>query len=274
MNEKLKNNIIEILKSEEAKKYFKDILHDQTDSIVNEIQIQFKNTENDDLQNIKMILDEEISRNKKLKQELADITSDIEDNKKEIQDVLKKNAKLVLKLEEKEKYIHQIEHDYTNSLNKEKQQIKKVMEDFHAIETKYELIENTYALYNNLPDNIKMRMSNIFKKNNIYNFIVALSDWNNIEGIWGFIKRRIIEDECEALTDLIKLFLLGFSIYTLAEEKEKYILIQPKEGERYNSDEQSIKGIKPDGIIERVLLDGVFDLNSNKVLLKAVVELR
>ena len=243
MNEKWKNNIIEILKSEEAKKYFKDILHDQTDSIVNEIQIQFKNTENDDLQNIKMILDEEISRNKKLKQELADITSDIEDNKKEIQDVLKKNAKLVLKLEEKEKYIHQIEHNYTNSLNKEKQQIKKVMEDFHAIETKYELIENTYALYNNLPDNIKMRMSNIFKKNNIYNFIVALSDWNNIEGIWGFIKRRIIEDECEALTDLIKLFLLGFSIYTLAEEKEKYILIQPKEGERYNSDEQSIKEI-------------------------------
>ena len=267
MNEKLKNNIIEILKSEEAKKYFEDILRDQTDRIVNEIQIQFKNTENDDLQNIKMILDEEISRNKKLKQEITDITSDIENNKKEIQDVLKKNAELVLKLEEKEKYIYQIEHNYTNSLNKEKQQIKKVMEDFHAIETKY-------ALYNNLPDNIRMRMSNIFKKNNIYNFIVALSDWNNIEGIWGFVKRRIIEDECEALTDLIKLFLLGFSIYTLAEEKEKYILIQPKEGERYNSDEQSIKGIKTDGIIERVLLDGVFDLNSNKVLLKAVVELR
>ena len=244
MNEKLKNNIIEILKSEEAKKYFEDILRDQTDRIVNEIQIQFKNTENDDLQNIKMILDEEINRNKKLKQEITDITSDIENNKKEIQDVLKKNAELVLKLEEKEKYIYQIEHNYTNSLN------------------------------NNLPDNIRMRMSNIFKKNNIYNFIVALSDWNNIEGIWGFVKRRIIEDECEALTDLIKLFLLGFSIYTLAEEKEKYILIQPKEGERYNSDEQSIKGIKTDGIIERVLLDGVFDLNSNKVLLKAVVELR
>lgn len=274
MNEKLKNNIIEILKSEEVKKYFEDILRHQTDSIVNEIQIQFKNTESDDLQNIKINLDEEIGRNKKLKQEIADITSDIEDNKKEIQDVLKKNAGLVLKLEEKEKYIDQIEHNYTNSLDKEKQQIKKVMEDFHAIETKYELIENTYALYNNLPDNIRMRMSNIFKKNNIYNFIVALSDWNNIEGIWGFIKRRIIEDECEALTDLIKLFLLGFSIYTLAEEKEKYILIQPKEGEKYNSDEQSIKGIKTDGIIERVLLNGVFDLNSNKVLLKAVVELR
>ena len=105
MNEKLKNNIIEILKSEEAKKYFEDILRDQTDRIVNEIQIQFKNTENDDLQNIKMILDEEISRNKKLKQEITDITSDIENNKKEIQDVLKKNAELVLKLEEKEKYI-------------------------------------------------------------------------------------------------------------------------------------------------------------------------
>ena len=150
MNEKLKNNIIEILKSEEAKKYFEDILRDQTDRIVNEIQIQFKNTENDDLQNIKMILDEEINRNKKLKQEITDITSDIENNKKEIQDVLKKNAELVLKLEEKEKYIYQIEHNYTNSLNKEKQQIKKVMEDFHAIETKYELIENTYALYNNL----------------------------------------------------------------------------------------------------------------------------
>ena len=105
MNEKLKNNIIEILKSEEAKKYFEDILRDQTDRIVNEIQIQFKNTENDDLQNIKMILDEEINRNKKLKQEITDITSDIENNKKEIQDVLKKNAELVLKLEEKEKYI-------------------------------------------------------------------------------------------------------------------------------------------------------------------------
>ena len=37
MNEKLKNNIIEILKSEEAKKYFEDILRDQTDRIVNEI---------------------------------------------------------------------------------------------------------------------------------------------------------------------------------------------------------------------------------------------
>lgn len=170
--------------------------------------------------------------------------------------------------------ITEIRNKAEEDLQSEKVEKAIVIRKLEEYEKKYECINRAFSNYMSLPEGVKQRMGNIFVRENVYSFIVAVSEWNNIEGIWSFIKRRIIEGEDEGLRGLVALFEDAFSFFCLVEGEEKYELINPEVGERFDSDKHSIKGIKTDGQIEEVLLSGIYDSTAKKTVFKAVVKIQ
>lgn len=136
----------------------------------------------------------------------------------------------------------------------------------------YREIEEAFVLYGSLSGDLKMRLRNIFGTGSIYEFISAARDWNNIEGLWIFTKRRIVEGENEGVNCLVELFRFMFKAYSKHVNAKNFVMISPIEGERFDSDEHSIMGTKTDGKIAELLLDGICDAVTRKVVFKAIVK--
>ena len=193
------------------------------------------------------------------------------------------------KIQEKTTEYDKVKNDSENAIRKlnekneklEKQilDVKKqneiYLEEYDEINEKYRKfnsIDSAFSLFQDLPESIKTRMENIFDDSNILRFVVKLKEWVCIEGLWGFIKRRIIEDEKESLDKLKKLFILVFDIYRDLNANNRYSLYEPSIGEKFDSDKHSIIGTKTDGYIDETLLNGIFDNVNNKCLFKAIVK--
>lgn len=288
MDEKAKNAIMDILKSDEMRAYFEELLREQTTKIISSLNAAEEKRLYDEIQELKNHLSQEKEMhsgskakiqelemsNRHLQTLLNDKSIDCESalhQKKEIENKIAfckmQNEQLVTSLAEEKRKAEEERH----SLEEEN---KIAFSKLKEYEEKFACINSVYTNYCSLPESVKQRMSNIFVRDNIYSLIVAVSDWNSIEGIWSFTKRRIIEDEIEGLAELVALFMSSFSLFTLIEGSGRYELINPVIGERFDSDRHSIKGIKTDGRIEDVLLCGIYDSVTKKTVFKAVVQIQ
>lgn len=251
MGEKSNSESIEIIQLD--KEYVEKLLNEQTAEIIKAFNKVDKERQCNDIQ--------------KLKGQLSQAEEQYAQLETKVDSFQKQNEELAAALEEESS-------NARKKIDDLKQEKEKLISQIEEYENKYACIDKVYNCYIELPEKIKRRITNIFANGNLYSIIVAVSDWKGIEGIWGFTKRRIIEDENEGIAELISLFEAAFHMFTLIDGNKKYELISPKVGERYDSDRHSIKGIKTDGIIKEVLLSGIYDSVSNKTMLKAVVQIQ
>lgn len=288
MGEKAKNAIMEILKSDDMRVYFEEILKGHTAEILSAFTAKEESSFVEEIRELKKKLEKEEEKNKSLLLNNQELET-TRDHFKELYEDRKRTCEKVqqqkLVVEEQVAVLQKQNEQFNLRIKDQKEQadrklqiaksekesaIKK-LEDY---EDKYSCINLAYSNYKSLPESVKQRMSNIFARDSIYSFIVAVSDWNSIEGIWSFTKRRIIEDETEGLGELVDLFVNSFILYSQIDGSGKYELISPKIGERFDSDKHSIKGIKTDGQIQDVLLKGIFDNTTKKAVFKAVVKIQ
>lgn len=286
MGEETKSVILDILKSDEMKDYFRELLTEQTIELVSAIDSVEKKKNNKEI----CELNDKISQARKVQNNMERQLSNLESVKLNMESILnEKNAEIsqlsdtLRKIEQENGDLRTSNEQLTSKLLDERGKNKEIKSNLEAekrnISEKLKEYErnfvDAYALYNyykSLPISLKQRISNIFVSENVYSMITVSSDWNCIEGLWGFTKRRIIEDENEGLCELVCLFSKSFELYSVVDGSGRYKLISPCVGDKFDSDRHSIKGIKTDGTIEKVLLDGIYDSISKKTVFKAVVQ--
>ena len=257
MNEKTKKAIIEVLQSQEMKEYYENFFDHQTEEIRK--MLLESGTEEQKQQNLEELRDELLQK---------------QDTIQGLQEKIDKLEKENLNYEEKKKTFDMIVQNYEDlklQLKVSETEKEKIQTRKKEYDDRYKKIDGAYEVYQSLSEDMKQRTSTIFVKGDLYSFIKASTEWHNIEGIWEFSKRMIIEEAKEA--DRIKtLFELMFEVYYLFDDKKRYQLINPDIGLRFDSDKETIKGTKTDGTVEKVLLKGIEDVINPQILFKAIIE--
>lgn len=285
MNKEFKNRVIDVLKSDDMRVYIEEIIREQMTIIISSEHVEYNSSEGN--KELEEQLLKEKGYNKKLLLRIEELEKNCnnyleiyKEKNNEIEIIFKQKQESdneVALLKEKnmllETRILEAKTKYNQDLKKENTEKKIIISKLEEYENTYACINKAYSTYKALPESIKQRLGNIFIRDNIYAFIVAISDWDNIEGIWTFTKRRIIEDEVNGVKELVELFTNAFTLFNLIDDSGRYEFINPQIGERFNSDKHSIKGTKTDGYIERVLLSGIYDSLTRNAIFKAVVKI-
>lgn len=288
MGDKTKNFIIESMKSEEMRDFLRDILQEQTGEIIQAFNSVDENRIQGDIEKLQSQLSQEMQT----RNELENSNSDLILQNEKLQTLFNEKENIVeelnRRLAEQEKKVAGLESQngqLEKLLEEKKERLeqsllaweaeKTAMSDkLDSYEERYSRINVLYEEYKKLPISVKQRISNIFANGNVYSLVVAASDWNSIEGLWGFTKRRIIEEDEEGLTELINVFTESFYLYSTMDGTGRYELITPNIGDHFDSDLHGIKGVKTDGVIEKVLLAGIYDSVARKTIFKALVQIQ
>lgn len=251
----------ELLQSKELHEYFQKMLDEQIQILLERMADQQNKYGMEEVERLK----EEYDQEKKKRIEL-------EAEQKERQDALTKENEKRRAAEEDLKTvtekIEQLQADF-DKLKIEKEDIEKICS---AYEKKYGKIDEAYNIYVRLSQEAKNRLKNVFKIDSIYGFIAASADWKNVEGLWNFAKRHIVEKETADTEEIISLFEFLLQAYNLQGSEKRYELLIPAIGDKFDSDRHTIVGIKTDGFVSKVRLSGIIDLDSAKVIQKALIE--
>ena len=207
----------EILKNSDIKDIIRELLDEQSNYIINNIhntiiQSQYK--------------EELFKENLKLKKEINHLNSEIKYLKETLEKKVVINNKLnnefnqalnKNKIIEEENKNLQLKISELNITSNEKDKIYAELRYKYENENErfipYNKIDLVYNYFLKLDYDIKQRLSNIFVSDNLYCFIASGIQWQNIEGLWNFIKRKILENENNCLEELRFIFLVLFEIY-------------------------------------------------------------
>ena len=163
----------------------------------------------------------------------------------------------------------QMEEDFDRA-RAERDSIGKSLASYEA---RYKSIDEAYNKYEKLSKDARGRLRNVFKTDSIYGFLVACTDWRNVEGLWNFARRHIVEKETTDTEELISIFEFMLQSYNLQGCDKKYELLVPAIGDKFDSDRHTIIGIRTDGFVSKVRLPGIVDLGSARVMQKALIEI-
>ena len=271
--------------------YLEGILSRQTEDIKNIINAESDGRLQRELNQARTELLRERENIRELEKQLEELKSGSEDDRQKLQKqflemkILKEKYEDNIRIGENLKWgkaeadleLKQLQQDLEKReqlLDKERQENAEILVQNQVYEKRYLGIEQAYEAYQRLRVPTRQRIEHIFGCGNLYSFIAAAGDWNTIEGIWSFTKRRIIEEETNGLEELVIFFERIFAMYQLFAGNEKYQAIRPDIGSKFDSDLHSIKGIRTDGVISNVLLVGIYDMGAKKVIFKAVVKVQ
>ncbi|MDE7313352.1 MAG: hypothetical protein K2N87_17310 [Eubacterium sp.] len=169
---------------------------------------------------------------------------------------------------------NQIQEQYQNvqkQLKVQQMQIEKLQNELTEYKEQYQAINQARKQYEGLSESIKDRIRNIFQNGSVYGITAACADWRNIEGLWEFTRRRIVEGEGEDVDQLVGLFYFLLDGYNARETTPKYERIQPQPGEKFDSDRHTILGIQTDGYVSGLKLPGIREVESKNILYKALI---
>lgn len=252
----------ELLQSEEVHEYFQEMLNVQTEILLKQIRCQQNVYDKVEVERLKREYD--LEKNKRF---------ELEEECRKLQDLLRIEGEKNKFLDEElkiaaEKYDKlQVFYDSTKA---EKEDMEKTMAIY---ESRYRELDEIYSIYERLSQETKNRLRNVFKTESIYGFITACAEWRNVEGLWNFARRHVVEKEMTDTEELICIFEFMLQVYNHQESDKKYELLLPAIGDKFDSDRHTIMGIKTDGFVSRVRLPGIVELNSAKVIQKALIEI-
>ena len=158
--------------------------------------------------------------------------------------------------------IKQKELDELSSLKAKLENMKQQVGEFYDI----------FVLYQKFSSETKEELNHLFQKDTAVGIVVSGTQWPNIESLWNYIRIKIINDSGKDTENLLKLFKKVFQLYNEAFRNPVYSLVDPRPGERFDSDRHIIMGIKTDGRIRKVRLAGFVNNRTGKVINKAIVE--
>ncbi len=251
----------EFMQSEEIKEYFRQLLNEQTEMLLDQIRCKQDKYDREEAAELEKKYNHELNRRIQCEEECG-----------RLQGLLEKESEKAALLDKelinvRQKY-NQLQLDY-DSIKEEKDSIEK---SFAVYEAKYKSIDEAYIRYERLSEDVKGRLGNVFKTDSIYGFLTASVDWRNVEGLWNFAKRRIVEKEMTDTEELIYIFEFMLQAYNRLGN-EKYGLLMPDIGDKFDSDRHTIMGIKTDGFVSKVRLPGIVKLGSQRVVQKALIEI-
>lgn len=162
---------------------------------------------------------------------------------------------------------NQIQEQYQDA----QKQIEKLQNELTEYKEQYQAINQARKQYEGLSESIKDRIRKIFQNGSVYGITAACADWRNIEGLWEFTRRRIVEGEGEDVDQLVGLFHFLLDGYNARETTPKYERIQPQPGEKFDSDRHAILGTQTDGYVSDLKLPGIREVESKNILCKALI---
>lgn len=238
------------------KAMFLELLEDEE---VKEKILQITNRQNKHIENSENI-NQDI---KKLQETLQSKESEIERFSKEIinQNEQINNYKLTIEECKREN-------------NKLKQEIQEINDILIKEKMKYEEISHVYNLYENLNDEIKEEIKGIFKNQGLENFIFCGAQFENIQMLWDYIRKKMIENEYTCLENLKFIFDYFFNQYNKIYEEEIYCRLNVNLEDIFDTEIHTrSSNSKASGNIKEVLLKGYKNKYTNKVERKSVVRL-
>lgn len=286
MGDKIRNTVFEVLESSEMKEYLESMLRRQTDEITKVIvdscairqadELRIEKEKNASLYQEKRLLEDEKREEHGQREEYQRKCEKLTESCKHMEEKLSLSEKQRSKIEyelgrEKEK-CNSVQKELVNITNEYETKLSSICEKLYRYESRYLKIEEAFLIYLELSYEMRIRLKNIFGMDNIYTFVAAVLEWNNIEGIWNFTKRRLIENEDRDAECLVNLFDFMFEAYCDCLDMHTFEVISPDVGQKYDSDKHSIIGTKTDGIISEVLLDGVYNVTDKRVIFKSIVK--
>lgn len=137
-------------------------------------------------------------------------------------------------------------------------------------ESNYSLIEQSFISYKQLSEKTKQRLQNVFRGESVVEFFAGAIQIDNILSLWDFTKRRVIENEPDDISSLRTIFLNLIELYNKGQNQAEFILILPKEGEKYDNEKHYIHGTKTDGNVKETELEGFINTKTNKIY-KAII---
>ena len=169
-----------------------------------------------------------------------------------------------------------VEQEYRTKIEDMEKELKSEIDKRNKIELslddyvhQFSDILQVLELYRKFSQEIQDQLKGIFGFGECCEVVVALSKWGNIQEIWNFAKRRIIESPDASDTTWNEFFKSCFKIFQKTNRDKKIDFINPEKDSKYDSDYESSIGIKTDGTVEKLLLVGVKDSVKQEIVLKA-----
>ena len=146
------------------------------------------------------------------------------------------------------------------------------------VEERFHLYQNSFKddllikeLYEALSDKTKLSISGIFKSESIQGLVVCGCQENNIMNLWDYIKNQIINNVLNEEVEIIRIFELLFKRYRLAYPMFAYQSVQV--GDEFDNQQHIRHNLSKNisGSIKQILLSGVVNEKSGKVIKQAIV---
>lgn len=253
---------------EKQKTDIKEIVETALSNHGNEVTQQLLNQENESLRNETAALKHELSNEKtKSIEEAARLRDECNEKVRTLEtQFADKEAKYCSELSEEKTRNEQLSKE-AEKARIESERLAEEKEDFLK---KYGCIIEAYEKFLSLNNDTFENLNRIFVSRSFECFISSCFLWENIEGLWGFLQWKAIQEYDNDAKILNDIFLFMISGYNARFTEPKYDIINPSSGTKYNSDEHVIQGIKTDGIISSTILVG-YKMHKGKVIKKAVV---
>lgn len=271
-----KNAVIDLIKSDEIREYLQDMFDQQTDRISNLVATQ-RSSEMEQLVKECEALKEKIG-NFEIEISIQNQENDILRQKnKEVSDKLEESEdslkKLIEESKEQQSKIEIIEKEKKDSEEQLQQRIAAVSKELEVYKNNFELASDIMCIFTTLSEDTVSRLRNVLGNGSIYDLLVKASEWRNIEVVWEYTKRRIIEQDHNDDNEKLKALMVKLIEVNQSCTNGRGIeIIVPGKGEKFDSDVHSIVGIDTDGVISKVLLFGIRDKITKKTIYKALVK--
>lgn len=139
---------------------------------------------------------------------------------------------------------------------------------------KYKEMEDAYMAFCKLTPETRKSLSNVFEKEDFYSFISSGMQWDNIQGMYHYLKNKIIENDNIDQDRIYIMLVFFFNACNNRFDKPMYSIISPKSNEKFNSDIHIIRGNETDGVINELLLFGYVNNRTNKIVERAMVTVK
>ncbi len=216
---------------------------------------------------------------KKLEEEKQQLQ---ENAKKEVEAKEKQIAEEREKLEEERKKLQEnavkeageqgkLFSEKLKEANNQKETAEKELKAYKAI---YADIDKLYELHQQLPENVRNTLQNLFGKDDSrISIVFNITKSRNIESLWQYICDRIEGNELSEHRDnLIQIFDIAFKL--LKVEDCNYERLEVHEGDGFNRiSMRLLTSSKQVGSVHKVLLQGFKYLTNNRVLKQSLVSL-
>ncbi len=147
-------------------------------------------------------------------------------------------------------------------------------DDIEILKNRFPKIDEVYKRYTGLSENTKKSLMGIFKGDTIDRFIFCGVQHENIENLWDYINRELIEGKMEDIDSLKIIFDYFFDAHNLIYESKLYIKQEVAVNDRFDDDLHTrISEGNVKGNITEVLFKGYINCNSNKVSRKSLVKI-